>query len=130
MVKQAQELYDKYKNSQNDIILIVIFQLKLIEEGIRKTAQIDLYNYQNSLKEKRWVTKCFDFLKQNNIVYLHETERSNRIVIGNLHNLDTTFGEKFGKQLGSFYKMCNKKMEEEPFPCHYFCESQKFFSYI
>jgi len=101
-IKNAKEIYNKYKNTKNPRIYEIILQLYLIFSGFRDVALVCLDNIQNLKLEE--IKK---FLGRNKIIYKFFPEKSYLILYNprkfNINNLDKTFGKKFGQQLGKFY---------------------------
>jgi len=62
-IKNAKEIYDKYKNTNSHHIYEIILQLYLISSGYRDVALI-LYDLQKSKLEK-----IIKFLEKNKIPY-------------------------------------------------------------
>jgi len=96
-IKDAKEIYDKFKNTKNSRIFEIILQSYLISSGFRNIALIYLDNAE----------KIFQFLRKNKIIYKFFTKESYLILYNpkkfNINNLDKSFGKKFGQQLGKFY---------------------------
>jgi len=101
-IKNAKEIYNKYKNTKNQRIYEIILQLYLISSGFRNVALVCLDNLQNLKLEE--IKK---FLGKNKIIYKFFPEKSYLILYNprkfNINNLDKTFGKLFGQQLGKFY---------------------------
>ena len=101
-IKDAKEIYNKYKNTKNSRIYEVILQWYLISSGFRNIALVCLDNLQKPKLEI-----IFKFLGKNKIIYKFFPEKSYLILYNpkkfNINNLDKTFGKKFGQQLGKFY---------------------------
>lgn len=101
-IKDAKEIYDKYKNIKSHHIYEIILQLYLIFSGFRDIALVRLDNLPKSSLEK-----IIKFLGENNILY-HILKNKSFLVLYNpnkfnIDKLNTTAGKKFGKQLGDFY---------------------------
>jgi len=101
------KLYEKYKTHPNRIIRTIIFQLYLIHEGVRKTAQIELHLYNAAL-----IRSARKFLDEHHISFL---EKDKRFIIGKLNGLDKTFGKKYAKQLGRFYYCATRKWSKNKY---------------
>jgi len=101
-IKDAKEIYNKYKNTKNSRIYEVILQWYLISSGFRNIALVCLDNLQKPKLEI-----IFKFLGKNKIIYKFFPEKSYLILYNpkkfNINNLDKSFGKKFGQQLGKFY---------------------------
>ena len=99
-IKNAKEIYDKYKNTKNRHIYEIILQLYLISSGFRDIALVYLFNLEKSSSEK-----IIKFLGKNNIpFYINKSF----LVLYNpnkfdIDKLNKSAGKKFGKQLGDFY---------------------------
>ena len=96
-IKNANEIYDKCKNTKNRRVYEIILQWYLISTGFRDVALICLDN----------ADKIKKFLGKNKIIYKFFSEKSYLILYNpkkfNINNLDKSFGKKFGQQLGKFY---------------------------
>ena len=96
-IKDAKEIYDKFKNTKNSRIYEIILQWYLISSCFRDIALVYLDNAE----------KIFQFLRKNKIIYKFFPEKSYLILYNprkfNINNLDKSFGKKFGQQLGKFY---------------------------
>ena len=96
-IKNAKEIYDKYKNTKSGHIYEIILQLYLIFSGFRDIALVYL--------PKSSSEKIIKFLEKNNIpFYINKSF----LVLYNpnkfdIDKLNTSAGKKFGKQLGDFY---------------------------
>jgi len=95
----SEKLYNKYKNSKNEYIIEAIVQYYLIEKKIRNIAQINI-DYTRLKK----VNNLIRFLNKNKILYI-----INEYIIiiyekYNIEDINKSFGKKYGKQLGIFYK--------------------------
>jgi hypothetical protein len=76
----------------------------LIHHKLRKIAQIELGN-SKKWESQRTVTDTLNFLREHKIAFYKNDYRI--LLAASKHQLDSvdmTFGEKFGKQLGQFYK--------------------------
>ena len=107
-IKNAKEIYDKYKNTKSSHIYEIILQLYLISSGFRDIALIylqDLGKSGISDLQKSSSEKIIKFLEKNNIpFYINKSF----LVLYNpnkfdIDKLNTSAGKKFGKQLGDFY---------------------------
>ena len=101
------EFYNKYKKiislSNNFRIFELVINIYLIKEKFRNMFQIIVKNEEKEgkvikiLKDERLLYKIFKF----------DDKTGSRIIVYskkfNFKTLDTTFGKKFGKQLGNFY---------------------------
>jgi len=96
-IKNANEIYDKCKNTKNRRVYEIILQWYLISNGFRDVALICLDNAEKIKK----------FLGKNKIIYKFFPKKSYLILYNpkkfNINNLDKSFGKKFGQQLGKFY---------------------------
>ena len=99
-IKDAKEIYDKYKNTKNRHIYEIILQLYLISSGFRDIALVYLFNLEKSSLEK-----IIKFLGKNNIPFY--INKSFLVLYNprkfNIDKLNKSAGKKFGKQLGDFY---------------------------
>ena len=97
-IKEAKEIYDKCKNTKNNRIYEIIFQLYLISSGFRNVALVCLDDLQKPKLEE--IKK---FLGKNKIIYKFFPEKSYLILYNprkfNINNLDKSFGKKFGQQI-------------------------------
>jgi hypothetical protein len=99
-IKNAKEIYDKYKNTKSRHIYEIILQLYLISCGFRDIALVYLFNLEKSELEK-----IIKFLGKNKIpFYINKSF----LVLYNpnkfdIDKLNKSAGKKFGKQLGDFY---------------------------
>jgi hypothetical protein len=101
-IKNAKEIYNKYKNTKSHHIYEIILQLYLIFSGFRDIALVYLFNLEKSELEK-----IIKFLKKNRIPY-HILKNKSFLVLYNpnkfnIDKLNESAGKKFGKQLGDFY---------------------------
>jgi hypothetical protein len=83
----------------NSFIIEAIIQYYLIEKNIRNIAQI----YIGNIKFKKKINNLIIFLNKYKILYIIN---ENRIIIYDKNNIDInkSYGKKYGKQLGLFYK--------------------------
>lgn len=96
----SEKLYKKYRNTKNSLIIEAIVQYYLIEKNIRKIAQISI----GDMKFKNKVNNLIKFLDKYKILYIIN---ENGIIIYNNYkkeDINKSFGKKYGKQLGLFYK--------------------------
>jgi hypothetical protein len=99
-IKNAKEIYNKYKNTKSRHIYEIILQLYLISCGFRDIALVYLFNLEKSELEK-----IIKFLGKNKIpFYINKSF----LVLYNpnkfdIDKLNKSAGKKFGKQLGDFY---------------------------
>jgi hypothetical protein len=99
-IKNAKEIYNKYKNTKSRHIYEIILQLYLISCGFRDIALVYLHNLGKSELEK-----IIKFLGKNKIpFYINKSF----LVLYNpnkfdIDKLNKSAGKKFGKQLGDFY---------------------------
>jgi len=96
----SEKLYKKYKNTKNSLIIEAIVQYYLIQKDIRKIAQISIGN----MKIKNKVNNLIKFLDKYKILYIIN---ENGIIIYDkykIEDINNSFGKKYGKQLGLFYK--------------------------
>jgi hypothetical protein len=99
-IKDAKEIYNKYKNTKSRHIYEIILQLYLISCGFRDIALVYLFNLEKSELEK-----IIKFLGKNKIpFYINKSF----LVLYNpnkfdIDKLNKSAGKKFGKQLGDFY---------------------------
>jgi hypothetical protein len=109
-IKNAKEIYDKYKNTKNRQIYEIILQLYLISSGYRDIAHVylqDLGKSGFSDLSKSSSEKIIKFLRNNNIPY-HIFQNKSFLVLYNpnkfdIDKLNKSAGKKFGQQLGDFY---------------------------
>jgi hypothetical protein len=109
-IKNAKEIYNKYKNIKSHHIYEIILQLYLISSGFRDIALVYLHNLGKSGffdLPKSTGEKIIKFLKKNNIPY-HILKNKSFLVLYNpnkfdIDKLNKSAGKKFGKQLGDFY---------------------------
>jgi hypothetical protein len=109
-IKNAKEIYDKYKNTKSGHIYEIILQLYLISSGFRDIALIylqDLGKSGISDLQKSSSEKIIKFLEKNNIPY-HIFQNKSFLVLYNpnkfnIDKLNESAGKKFGQQLGDFY---------------------------
>ena len=102
-IKNAKEIYNKYKNTKSGHIYEIILQLYLISSGFRDIALIylqDLGKSGISDLPKSSSEKIIKFLEKNNIPF---TINKSFLVLYNPNKLNKSAGKKFGKQLGDFY---------------------------
>jgi hypothetical protein len=102
-IKNAKEIYNKYKNTKSGHIYEIILQLYLISSGFRDIALIylqDLGKSGFSDLPKSSSEKIIKFLEKNNIPF---TINKSFLVLYNPNKLNKSAGKKFGKQLGDFY---------------------------
>jgi hypothetical protein len=101
-IKNAKEIYYKYKNTKNSRIYEIILQWYLISSGFRNVALVCLDDLQ-----KLKLEEIMKFLGRNKIIYKFFPEKSYLILYNprkfNINNLDKSFGKLFGQQLGKFY---------------------------
>ena len=101
-IKNAKEIYNKYKNTKNPRIYEIILQLYLISSGFRYVALVCLDDLQ-----KPKLQEIKKFLGKNKIIYKFFPEKSYLILYNprkfNINKLDKSFGKLFGQQLGKFY---------------------------
>ena len=101
----SKKLYKKYKNTKNKFIIETIFQLYLMEMNIRNICQIFIgkRKLHNTNKE---INNLILFLNKYKITYI----LGNYAVIIydknklNINDINHTWGKKYEKQLGLFYK--------------------------
>jgi hypothetical protein len=107
-IKDAKEIYNKYKNTKYHHIYEIILQWYLISSGFRDIALIYLQNLGKSGisdLQKSSSEKIIKFLGKNNIpFYINKSF----LVLYNpnkfdIDKLNTSAGKKFGQQLGDFY---------------------------
>jgi predicted transcriptional regulator len=101
-IKNAKEIYNKYKNIKSHHIYEIILQLYLIYSGFRDVDLVRLDNLPKSSLEK-----IIKFLGENNILY-HILKNKSFLVLYNpnkfnIDKLNESAGKKFGQQLGDFY---------------------------
>ena len=109
-IKNAKEIYDKYKNTKNRHIYEIILQWYLIFSGFRDIALVYLQDFSKSgfsNLPKSSSEKIIKFLGKNNIPY-HILKNKSFLVLYNpnkfnIDKLNESAGKKFGKQLGDFY---------------------------
>ena len=102
-IKNAKEIYDKYKNTKNRQIYEIILQLYLISSGFRDIALVYLQDFSKSGFSdlpKSKLEKIIKFLGKNNIPFY---VNKSFLVLYNPDKLNTSAGKKFGQQLGDFY---------------------------
>lgn len=109
-IKNAKEIYDKYKNTTSRHIYEIILQFYLISSGYRDIALVYLQNlgkFKFSDLSKSSSEKIIKFLEKNKIPY-HIFQNKSFLVLYNsnkfnIDKLNESGGKKFGKQLGDFY---------------------------
>jgi len=102
-IKNAKEIYDKYKKTKSSHIYEIILQLYLISSGFRDIALIylqDLGKSGISDLPKSSSEKIIKFLGKNDIPF---TINKSFLVLYNPNKLNKSAGKKFGQQLGDFY---------------------------
>lgn len=105
-------LYKKHINTKNQILFSTIINLFLIENNVRRFAQLDLWNFHKKFSIKT----VLNFLAENRVPFQHVDDR---IILGknkpSFQRLDKTFGKRYGKQLGKFYKCATKNFHKNKF---------------
>ena len=102
-IKNAKEIYEKYKNTTSRHIYEIILQLYLISSGFRDIALVYLQDFSKSGFSdlpKSKLEKIIKFLGKNNIPFY---VNKSFLVLYNPDKLNTSAGKKFGQQLGKFY---------------------------
>ena len=102
-IKNANEIYDKYKNTKNSHIYEIILQWFLIYSGFRDIALIYLQGLGKSgfsHLQKSSSEKIIKFLEKNKIPFY---VNKSFLVLYNPDKLNKSAGKKFGQQLGDFY---------------------------
>jgi hypothetical protein len=107
-IKDAKEIYNKYKNTKYLHIYEIILQWYLIYSGFRDVALVYLHNLGKSGffdLPKSTGEKIIKFLKKNNIPFY--INKSFLILYNpkkfDIDKLNKSAGKKFGQQLGDFY---------------------------
>ncbi len=107
-IKNAKEIYNKYKNTKNSHIYEIILQLYLISSGYRNIALVylqDLGKSGFSDLPKSSSEKIIKFLGKNRIPFY--INKSFLILYNpkkfNIDKLNESSDKKFGKQMGDFY---------------------------
>ena len=96
----SEKLYKKYHDTKNVLIIETILQYYLIQKNIRNIAQI----YINKLVYEEEFNQLIKFLDKYKILYIIN---ENGIIIYDkykIEDINNSFGKKYGKQLGLFYK--------------------------
>jgi len=109
-IKNAKEIYNKYKNTRIHQIYEIILQWYLIFSGYRNIALVYLLDLEKSGFSdlpKSKLEKIIKFLGKNKIPY-HIFQNKGFLVLYNpdkfnIDKLNESAGKKFGKQLGDFY---------------------------
>jgi hypothetical protein len=102
-IKNANEIYDKYKNTKNSHIYEIILQWFLIYSGFRDIALIYLQGLGKSgfsHLQKSSSEKIIKFLEKNKIPFY---VNKSFLVLYNPDKLNKSAGKKFGQLLGDFY---------------------------
>jgi len=109
-MKLSEKLYKKYKNKNNSLIIECILQLHLLEINFRDFAELSLYNL-----DKNTISDFMIFIHKSKIPYF---EFNNGIIIiykegkFNIDNMNETFGKKYAKKLGDFYKCASNNFSK------------------
>jgi hypothetical protein len=104
----SEKLYKKYNKTKNPFIIETILQYYLIQKNIRNIAQI----YINKLVFEEEFNQLIKFLKKYKISYI---KNDNKIIIYDkydINNINKSFGKKYAKQLGIFYKCASNNFSK------------------